>query len=66
MSRFYVKATSDTGKGTVTKGGNRELHVMVTINTPEGQASVMIECTALLFGKSRVEVYKNFTKSICK
>ena len=64
MSRFYVKATSDTGKGTITKGGNGELHVEVSVDTPAGRSYINIDCKAGTFGKSDVTIRKRVKEGL--
>ena len=64
MSRFYVKATSDTGKGTVTKGGNRELQVEITVDSPQGRSMIKIDCSGLPFGESTVKIKKRAHKDV--
>lgn len=64
MSRFYVKANSDTGKRTVTRGGNRELSLEITVDGPKGRSCIYIDCEGHPFGKSTVRIRKNTEENV--
>jgi hypothetical protein len=59
--RFYSSTTSDTGKvgNKTTRGGNRQLVSVVTINTPDGRSMIRIVCEAGPWGRSTVRITKS-------
>jgi len=59
--RFYSSTTSDTGKkgNATTKGGNRRLESVVTIDTPDGRSTIKIVCSAEAWGRSTIRITKS-------